>query len=81
MQAWKKNKNIAFNFTDCQLADALNSEDEAYIKRKCRERINMAGKYIMLIGKQGFNTRNTVLFKIPFCRCYKNCGRFGDNYS
>lgn len=51
MQAWKKNENIDFNFTDCQLANEINSEDEQYIKRKCRERINMAGKYILLIGE------------------------------
>ncbi len=51
MQAWKNNKNIDFNFTDCQLSNELNSENEAYIKRKCRERINMAGKYALLIGE------------------------------
>lgn len=51
MQAWKKNENIDFNFTDCQLTTDLNSEDENYIKRRCRDRINMAGKYVMLIGK------------------------------
>lgn len=51
MQAWKANENIDFDFTDCQLQRELNSEDEAYIKRVCRERINMASKYIMLIGQ------------------------------
>ena len=51
MQAWKENEHIDFNFTDCQLASELNSENEDYIKRKCRERINMAGKYILLIGE------------------------------
>ncbi|WP_138227077.1 TIR domain-containing protein [Paenibacillus algicola] len=51
MQAWKKNENIDFNFTDCQLSTEVNSENEAYIKRRCRERINMSGYYIMLIGE------------------------------
>lgn len=51
MQAWKANKNIDFNFTDCQLRQEVNSENEAYIKRKCRERINMSGKYVLLIGQ------------------------------
>ena len=51
MTAWKANQHINFNFTDCQLSQELNSDDEVYIKRKCRERINMAGKYIMLIGE------------------------------
>ncbi|BDA70761.1 hypothetical protein CAL7716_049270 [Calothrix sp. PCC 7716] len=54
MLAWKNNTNIDFNFTDCQLAQEINSENEAYIKRCCRERINMAGKFIQLIGQ---NTR------------------------
>jgi hypothetical protein len=51
MKAWKENENIDFNFTDCQLQDDINSDDENYVKRKCRERINMAGKYILLIGE------------------------------
>ena len=51
MLAWKANKHIDFNFADCQLNGEVNSENEAYIKRKCGERINMAGKYVMLIGE------------------------------
>lgn len=51
MLAWKANKNIDFSFADCQLNGELNSENEAYIKKKCRERVNMAGTYVMLIGK------------------------------
>jgi hypothetical protein len=51
MQAWKAHEHIDFNFTDCQLPEAINSENENYIKGRCRERINMAGKYIMLIGQ------------------------------
>lgn len=50
MLAWKANEHIDFNFTDCQLQSELDSENEAYIKRKCRGRINMAGKYVVLIG-------------------------------
>lgn len=50
MCAWKANYHIDFDFTDCQLQSELNSEDENYIKRKCRARINMAGTYILLIG-------------------------------
>src|SRR5436305_2060950 len=51
MQAWKENEHIDFNFTDCQLAQEIRSEDEAYIKQLCRVRINMAGKFIQLIGQ------------------------------
>jgi hypothetical protein len=51
MQAWKAHEHIDFNFVDCQLQRELVSENEQYINRKCRERINMAGTYIMLIGQ------------------------------
>lgn len=51
MLAWKANEKIDFDFADCQLQTEINSENEDYIKRKCRERINMAGKYVLLIGK------------------------------
>lgn len=50
MLAWKANERIDFNFTNCQLHDEIRSNDEAYIKRLVRERINMAGKYALLIG-------------------------------
>ncbi len=50
MQAWKANDNIEFDFANCQLQTEVNSENETYIKQKCRERIKMAGKYVMLIG-------------------------------
>ncbi|MFW1760746.1 TIR domain-containing protein [Acinetobacter calcoaceticus] len=51
MQAWKSHKKFEFNFTDCQLHTAINSTNEAYIKRLCRERINMAGTFVSLIGE------------------------------
>lgn len=51
MQAWKQNQRIDFNFTDCQLPDTVRSDDEAYVKRRLRERIDMAGTYAMLIGE------------------------------
>ena len=43
MQAWKASENFDFNFTDCQLHTEINSNDEPYIKRKVRQRIDMAG--------------------------------------
>ncbi|GBQ46416.1 TIR domain-containing protein [Komagataeibacter europaeus] len=41
MLAWRENEHIDFNFTNCQLAKEINSENEAYIKQKCRERIGL----------------------------------------
>ena len=51
MLAWKENERIDFNFSNCQLAQEINSKDEAYIKGKCRERIQMAGTFAVLIGQ------------------------------
>jgi hypothetical protein len=51
MCAWKEHEHIDFDFVDCQLQNGINSENEAYIKSKCRKRINMAGTYVMLIGQ------------------------------
>ena len=51
MQAWKENERLDFNFSDCQLPDAVDSDDEAYVKKRLRERINMAGTFAMLIGE------------------------------
>jgi hypothetical protein len=50
MCAWKEHEKIDFDFCDCQLQKELYSDSESYIKEKCRERINMAGTYVMLIG-------------------------------
>jgi len=51
MRAWKENERIDFDFRDCQLHDEINSEDEDYIKRKCRQRIMLASRFILLIGE------------------------------
>ena len=50
MLAWRAHEHIDFDFCDCQHQNEVNSDDENYIKRKCRGRINMAGTYIMLTG-------------------------------
>ena len=60
MLAWKENEHIDFNFANCQLGKEINSEDEAYIRRKCRERIDMAGTFAVLIGQ---DTRSNRLLK------------------
>lgn len=64
MLAWKKNEHIDFNFADCQLGQEINSENEAYIKRKCRERIDMAGTFISLIGQDTRSKHKYVRWEI-----------------
>jgi hypothetical protein len=50
MKAWKENEHIDVEFVDCQLDQEVHSEDEAYIKRICRERIGMAGTFVLIVG-------------------------------
>lgn len=78
MKAWKKNKNIDFNFADCQLDMALNSEREYYIKQKCRERIDMAGTFALLIGKDTRSKHRYVHWEIQVA-LEKGCKLVGIN--
>lgn len=78
MQAWKANKNIDFNFASCQLQSEVNSADEVYIKRKCRERINLAGKYLLLIGQDTRNKHKYVRWEAEVA-LEKSCTIIGIN--
>ena len=51
MKAWKANNKTTFDFINCQLGSEINSENEFYIKRLCKERINMSSTFIQLIGE------------------------------
>lgn len=78
MQAWKENEHIDFDFTDCQLANEINSENEAYIKNKCRERINMAGTFIVLIGQDTRSKHKYVRWEMEVA-LEKKCRIIGVN--
>jgi MTH538 TIR-like domain (DUF1863) len=78
MQAWKANENIAFNFTDCQLTTEINSDNEVYIKRKCRERINMSGTFAVLIGQDTRSKHKYVRWEMEVA-IEKNCRIIGIN--
>ncbi|MCK5384815.1 MAG: TIR domain-containing protein [Alphaproteobacteria bacterium] len=78
MLAWKANRNMDFNFADCQLNGEINSESEQYIKRKCRERINMAGKYVLLIGDDTKSKHKYVRWEAEVA-IEKNCTIIGVN--
>lgn len=78
MCAWKNNQNIDFNFADCQLSQALNSEDEMYIKRICRERIKMAGTFISLIGQDTKSKHKYVRWELEVA-LEKSCRVIGVN--
>jgi hypothetical protein len=78
MGAWKKNTNIDFNFADCQLNLPLNSENEEYIKRMCRERIDMAGTFALLIGRDTRSKHKYVRWEIQVAM-EKGCKLIGIN--
>jgi hypothetical protein len=78
MQAWKANEHIDFNFADCQLEQEVNSENEDYIKRVCRERINMAGSFISLIGADTRSKHKYVRWELEVA-LEKNCRIIGVN--
>lgn len=78
MLAWKENEKIDFNFTNCQLGQEVNSENEAYIKRKCRERIDMAGTFIALIGQDTRSKHKYVRWEMEVAK-EKNCRIIGVN--
>lgn len=72
MLAWRAHEHIDFDFADCQLATEINSENEDYIKRKCRSRINMAGTFISLIGQDTRFKHKYVRWEIEVA-LEKNC--------
>lgn len=78
MLAWKENAHIEFNFTNTQLAQEIDSENEAYIKRKCRERIDMAGSFIALIGEDTRSKHKYVRWEMEVAR-EKGCRIIGVN--
>nr|WP_311463598.1 TIR domain-containing protein [uncultured Aggregatibacter sp.] len=78
MCAWKNNSKIDFNFADCQLSQELNSENEVYIKKKCRDRINMAGTFISLIGQDTRSKHKYVRWELEVA-LEKGCRIIGVN--
>jgi hypothetical protein len=78
MQAWKANEHIDFNFADCQLGQEVDSENEDYIKRQCRERINLAGTFISLIGADTRSKHKYVRWELEVA-LEKNCRIIGVN--
>jgi len=74
MKVWKVSEHIDFNFTDCQLGSEINSENETYVKNKCRERINMAGTFAVLIGQDTRSKHKYVRWEIDVA-IEKKCRR------
>ena len=78
MLAWKANEKIDFNFTNCQLDKEINSENEAYIKSRCRERLDMAGTLAVLIGQDTRSKHKYVRWEMEVA-IEKDCRIIGIN--
>jgi len=78
MLAWKENDKVDFNFADCQLGQAIDSENEDYIKRRCRDRIEMAGTFAVLIGQDTRSKHKYVRWEMEVAR-EKGCRIIGIN--
>lgn len=72
MKAWKANKNQEFDFINCQLDTAINSENEDYIKRKCRECIKTSSTFIQIIGNDTKHKHKYVRWEAEVA-LEKNC--------
>jgi hypothetical protein len=75
---WKAHEKINFDFCDCQLDTAINSGNEAYIKSRCRDRLQMAGTYALLIGSDTFYKEKFVLWEAEVA-IEKKCRLIGVN--
>lgn len=78
MLAWKEHEHIDFNFANCQLSKEVNSENEAYIKSKCRERIELAGTFAVLIGQDTRSKHKYVRWEMEVA-LEKKCRIIGIN--
>src|SRR5689334_9068855 len=64
MCAWKAHEHIDFNFADFQLYEAINSENERYIKERIRSKIRQSDTYALLIGTDTFMKTTFVKWEV-----------------
>jgi hypothetical protein len=78
MCAWKAHEHIDFDFADFQLDQAINSTDENYIKRLCRDKIRRAETYALLIGQDTYTKTTYVKWEVEVA-IEKGCRLIGIN--
>jgi hypothetical protein len=78
MCAWKAHEHIDFNFADFQLDEAINSENEYYIKQTCRNKIRMADTFVLLIGSDTYTKTTFVKWEVDVA-IGKGCRLIGVN--
>jgi hypothetical protein len=78
MCAWKANEHIDFDFADFQLNSAIQSENENYIKRICREKIRLTDTFVLLIGADTYTKSTFVKWEVEVA-IEKGCRLIGVN--
>jgi hypothetical protein len=78
MCAWKAHEHIDFNFADFQLDQAVNSENEYYIKTVCRAKIRRADTFILLVGNDTWQKTTFVKWEVEIA-IEKGCRLIGVN--
>src|SRR5438309_6013920 len=78
MCASKAHEHIDFDFADFQLDEAINSENEYYIKQVCRNKIRRAETYALLIGNDTFLKTTFVKWEVEVA-IEKGCRLIGVN--
>jgi hypothetical protein len=78
MCAWKAHEHIDFAFADFQLDEAINSQNEYYIKSRCREKIRRADTFVLLIGTDTWKKTTFVQWEVDVA-VEKGCRLIGVN--
>ena len=73
MCAWKAHEHIEFNFADFQLNDAIDSENESYIKTKLRRKIVRSDVYALLIGTDTWQKTTFVKWEVEVAIETRRC--------
>jgi MTH538 TIR-like domain (DUF1863) len=78
MCAWDAHEDIAFNFADVQLDEAINSDNPSYIKSICRDQIRRASTFVLLIGTDTWTKADFVKYEVEVA-IEKGCNLIGVN--
>lgn len=76
--AWRANEHIDFNFADFQIEEAIQSQDQYYIKSILRGRIRRSDTFILLIGTDTWQKTTFVKPEVEIA-LEKGCRLIGMN--
>jgi hypothetical protein len=66
MKGWKENEKVDFDFRDAHDLDEMTSraQDEQYVKRQLRERMNKSFAVVLLLGEKTKNLHKFVRWEL-----------------